>query len=57
MVTVSIGVAPIAVDVMAEDLYREAALYEAKSTGRNQTRCAPGRGDGNRRPALRLVQS
>ncbi len=55
--TVSIGLAtgPQADDALPEDLYRraDAALYEAKANGRDQTRCAP---DGeNRDRVLRLV--
>jgi len=54
-VTVSIGVAAAAGGETCEDLYRkaDAALYEAKGQGRNQTRCAAGRGVGQR--VLRMV--
>ena len=42
-VTVSIGLAVSSAGGAAADLYRraDAALYDAKSGGRNQTRCAP----------------
>jgi diguanylate cyclase (GGDEF)-like protein len=55
--TVSIGLAtgPEAGDAVPDDLYRraDAALYEAKANGRDQTRCAP-EGESRDR-VLRLV--
>ncbi|ACB78364.1 MULTISPECIES: sensor domain-containing diguanylate cyclase [Methylobacteriaceae] len=59
-VTVSIGLTTGhgSASERAEALYRaaDAALYEAKAAGRNQTRCAPGSEKGNlRAPVLRLV--
>ncbi|GMA74181.1 hypothetical protein GCM10025880_05980 [Methylorubrum aminovorans] len=55
-VTVSIGLAtgPGAAEEQAEALYRaaDAALYEAKAGGRNQTRCAAPAGGGG---VLRMV--
>jgi len=59
-VTVSVGLASdIAADQTAEDLFRraDAALYEAKLGGRDQTRCAPGRAGVVRGPALRMTAS
>lgn len=54
--TVSIGVAagPVQTDMKPEDLYRraDAALYEAKTSGRNRTRCAP---EGDPGLGLRLI--
>ncbi|WP_375275272.1 GGDEF domain-containing protein, partial [Methylorubrum thiocyanatum] len=57
-ITVSIGLAVSAGDRETEDLYRraDAALYEAKESGRNRTCCAPGAAEeAPDRPPTRLT--
>jgi PleD family two-component response regulator len=61
MVSIGLATGPVSAKEHAEALYKaaDAALYEAKEGGRNQTRCAPSLVDSGvtAGPALRLVRA